>query len=198
MKIFRNTRRIFSIVGYLPEEPVFTGKFGHAITSFVIFGTLAVCETINVVYAVRKWKIGDYQNCMYGFLQFAAMLPAVFSFCTFMCHKAELRDVIQGLQQIYDKCNANEFQITLRRDVVALNLFRLISLAKLTGELKPSSADFEWTDRFSENCLKIALIVEQSGFIFSSCMGAAITCLYYYKRDGLIEFKNIYLPLKSR
>lgn len=109
-KIFRNFRRVFFFVGYLPEERILDGKYGHAVTSFLFICTLFACELTSIAYVVHHWKIGDYKNSLFACLQVAAIIPSIASFCTIMYHRDQLREVIDQFQRIFDECNESHLK----------------------------------------------------------------------------------------
>lgn len=111
MKILLNTRRAFSFAGYLTKERIFTFKFGHEIASSLIILSLILIEVGSIVYVLRHLKIGDYQNCLYGSLQIAGVLPVIAIFVAMMYHKDRVHDVIGGFQKIFDQCNGDGFAI---------------------------------------------------------------------------------------
>lgn len=109
MKILRNIRRAFSLVGYLSDEGFFAFKFGHEIVSAVFIVMLILFESSSVIYAVRHLKSGDYQNFLHASYQLIGLITAIVSFFTMMWHKGEIRDVIADFQEIFDKCKSSGY-----------------------------------------------------------------------------------------
>lgn len=188
MIILRRTRQAFSLLGYLSHERIFAFKFGHAIASSVFMLVLILFELSSVIYVVRHLKIGDFKNSLYAGLQMMAVLPAIASFITMMYHKDKVRDVIDGFQKISDQCNSVESTPDRSKTL----------FIPFSGARKSSAAYFNRANRISEKYLLLAFVVVVGGFIVSSIMFAALTYAYYWKRDGHVEFKNLYLPYRTR
>lgn len=110
MKILRNIRRAFSLVGYLSpsDERIFAFKFGHEIVSVLFIVILILFESSSVVQAVRHLKIGDYQNFLHASNQLIDLITAIVSFFTMMYHKYKIRDVIDGFQNFFDTCKPSK------------------------------------------------------------------------------------------
>lgn len=193
MKILRGVRWAFSCAGYLPDERIFDFKYVHAITSFLFILTLILAEITSITYVMHHLKIGDYLNCIYAGLQIAAVSPELVSVFTMMYHKDKVHDVIHGFQTIFDKCNEYRPDMHFRYRMYSI----LCYINSFAGEGKRSAAYFNRADRLSEKYfLVLSTLV---GFIIALSLAlAAVTCGYYYKRDGHIEFRNIYLPYKTR
>lgn len=108
MKILRNTRRVLSLMGYLPDERIFSFKYGHVISSLLFILTLILLGVSSIIYAMRRLNAGDHPNFLFASNQVVAVIPAIVSFCTIMYHKEKIRDVIASFQKITDQCNATE------------------------------------------------------------------------------------------
>lgn len=104
MKIIRSTRWIFSIIGFLSDEPIFSFKCGHTIASILYIFILILCKVGSITYVVRHLNTGDNINCFYAAAQAAAVLPSICSFVTMMYHKDKIHNVIFHFQNISDKC----------------------------------------------------------------------------------------------
>lgn len=197
MKILRNIRRAFSFIGFLSDEKIFGIKTVHTIVTLLFFPTLILFEVSSVVYVVRQIQIGDYQNALYASLQVAAVLPAIVSAITMMYQKDKVRDVIVGLQKIFEQCNEpNFFNSQANHNEITYSIW--IASNESAGELKSSAVHFIQADQLAEKFLSLGMIGVMGGLFASSFTFAAMGCAYFYKRDGHIEFRNIYVPFKIR
>lgn len=96
---------MFSLVGFLPEEPVFPFKFVHAIVTSIFILTLILSQISNAIFVKEHLKIGDYQNCVYTGLQIAGASTTIPIILSMLYYHEKVRDVIVGFQNIFIKCN---------------------------------------------------------------------------------------------
>lgn len=78
-------------------------------------------------------------------------------------------------------------QVPVQSNIASLlNKFQTLHFqAKVNHRLKPY---FAQADRFPEKCLSLTLIGVIGCFFASSFMFAAMTCAYYFRRDGYFDF----------
>lgn len=105
MQILRYTRRMLAFFGCLSDERIFRFEFLHTFTALIILIILILLEVSSGIYVVKSLQIGDIENSLYGALQVSALILLFGSFGTIMYHKENFRQVIDGFQQISDKCN---------------------------------------------------------------------------------------------
>lgn len=111
MKILRNNRRAFALMGFLSDERIFAFPHGHTIANFLFVLILVVEDVTSITYMMRHLKIGDMQNALYASLQIPAVVPAIVILITMMYDKDKVRDVIGGFQKICDQCNPNHIKL---------------------------------------------------------------------------------------
>lgn len=107
MRILRNNRFLLSLLGFLPDEPIFPYKFVHTIVSSLVFLALILCQVSNTVFLVGHLKIGDYQNSMYAGIQTAGAITVIPILISLTYYHEKVRYVIGGFQRIFDKCNVH-------------------------------------------------------------------------------------------
>lgn len=95
---------MFSLLGFLPDEPIFSHKLVHTILSSLFFLVMIVCLVSSIVFVVDRLKVGDYQNCLYAGIQIAGISTSIPTFISMVYHQEKVRDVIGGFQQIFVKC----------------------------------------------------------------------------------------------
>lgn len=105
MKILRNTRRAFSLLGFLSDEPIFASKHVHTIASLIFIFDLLLEEVTSITYMVKHMLIGDYQNALFASLQIPSVLPAIVILFTMLYRRDKVRSIILELQRLVDNCN---------------------------------------------------------------------------------------------
>lgn len=171
MKILDSIRKVFAIAGYLPDEKIFRYEFCQIIVPLCILLLMIVFQMTSVIYMVRHLQIGEIESSLYAGFEAAVLLPALGSFFTLMYHKENIRRVCDDLQKIYDR---------------------------FIGDKKPSAVLFMRVEKTSGKLLKYAFVGLCGGFFICSLIFALLGMVFYLIRDGRIQPKNLFLPVKLR
>lgn len=149
-------------------------------------------EVASTIYVVRHLKIGDIENSLYAGFQVLAIFSTIGCFLTVGYHKQKVRIIIAEIQKLVDQSILASKQKQFR--ILENSFFNFMFVAIDT----PSAIYFVHADKFSQIFFKYALIGIDGVFFSTSLLFVASGAVYYYKRDGHIEARNLFLPYKLR
>lgn len=192
MEILKLCRRSLQFFGMCPlgDGSGFWIKIGQIFSaSFFLFNFFSV-ELFSALFCWEHYQIGDLHQHLFAFIQFIGALPTIFSFISLIFWQNRVRDYFDKIQHISDECKCGmNFSSFLR--------FAMI-VAHFPDELSPFARIYARANKMCELFLKWALTFVIASFLASTFALVIIGALFYYVRDGSIDTKNLYLPLKLK
>lgn len=191
MEILKWNRQVFKIFGMcsLDEGSEFWLKIGQIISvSFILLNFYSL-EWFSALYIVDHYQMGDIDRNLFVLIQTIGTVPSIASFISLVYRKTSVREYFDRIQTIFDKCMwASCFNFSFK----SKNEFEILD------QSSPSARIYIRTNELCEKFIKWAIVFIGTSYVASTIVPIIIGVIFYWIKDGHVETKSLYLPLKMR
>lgn len=145
----------------------------------------------SALYYLEHYQIGDIDENWFALIQLIGCAPAIASFISLIYQMGNIREYLDEIQKIFNKCNCELNPISLRFPVQ-------ISSSLIPDENTPSARIYEQTNIVCEIFIKWSTTFVTSSYLMTLFFGTAAGILYYYLKDGHVDTENLHLLVKMK
>lgn len=87
-----------------PEESDFLEKFCQVLNIVFIMINLSMTESSFIMYGLYQLKMGNIAEFLYAIVQVTSSMATHLSYVSMVFQRKHMRNVFNGLQNIFDQC----------------------------------------------------------------------------------------------
>lgn len=191
MQVLKIVQDVLKLIGLCSVPGKYLQFQQKIICLFVLLVLVTGMSLGSAVYIFYHMKMGEVENSLYAFFQFAAAFGDANMILAISFQREKVKKIIDELQSLYDQCKFTEAKFPL----IKLNLFSMLRFAAIDT---PSAVYFARANEMSLKFVKWSVWTVMGSYIISSLAYAGGGLVFFYIRDGFVDPALMYLPYKIR
>lgn len=192
MEMLPSSRRIFSKFGIcsLPDGSPFHSKVGQMAIAMLILFIYIVGTWYSALYCLEHYQIGDIDENWFALIQLIGCVPAIASFISLIHQMTNIRDYLDEIQKIFNKCNC----------AMDLTFFFFVQTGSnlVSDENTASARIYARTNSVCEIVIKWSIAFVNSSYLATLTFTIAAGIIYYSITDGHVDTENLHLLVKMK
>lgn len=192
MQTLQVSRRIITIFGMctLADGSGFGSKVGQIITMILALIMLIQLDWFSVCYVWQHLKVDDVQSSTFALMQVIAVFCTIASFILLIYHRTSVCHFFEQIQSIVVQCKFRKKLIFCLGDSLKICIF--------PDKSTTSAVIYIQTNKFCETFMVWVTLFMVVSYVASTIMPVIGGILYYHIKDGMVDTRNLYLPLKLK
>lgn len=149
-------------------------------------------DLFSVCYVVQHLREDDVESSTFALMQVIAIFSTIASFVSLIYHRNSVCRFFDRIQSIVDHCKLAKKKTQIKFDTF-IQLF-----LKISDKSASSAVIYARVNEFCETFMIWATLFMVASYLVSTLMPVIGGMLFYYFKDGYVETRNLYLPLKLK